>query len=53
MYLYLNNLSFHLNSQVIPQRQGNAKQHVDDTDNDGNLHLEGVLEDDLVLCKLK
>jgi hypothetical protein len=33
---------------VVPQGQENAEEHVDDAENDGDLHLEGVQEDDLV-----
>ena len=33
---------------VVPQRHQHAEEHVDDPDDDGDLHLEGVQEDNLV-----
>ncbi len=33
---------------VVPQRHEDPEEHVDDPDDDGDLHLEGVQEDDLV-----
>jgi len=33
---------------VVPQRHEHPEEHVDDPDDDGDLHLEGVQEDDLV-----
>jgi hypothetical protein len=33
---------------VVPQRHEHTEEHVDDPDDDGDLHLEGVQEDDLV-----
>lgn len=38
--------------RVIDDRQHNAKYHVDNTNNDGDLHLVAVLEVDLVYRNL-
>lgn len=33
---------------MVPQRERDTEQHVEDADDDGNLHLVSVHEDDLV-----
>lgn len=44
-------------SQVVEEAERNSKQHVDNSEDDGHLHLEGVQEGQLVagnvpdLCK--
>ena len=37
---------------VIPERHADAEEHVEDTENDGNLHLESIKKNDFVLCNL-
>lgn len=37
-------------SQVIEETERNTKQHVDDSQDNGHLHLEGVQESQLVDC---
>lgn len=37
-----------VDSHVIPKWKRNTKQHVEHADNDGDFHLVGVHEDDLV-----
>lgn len=33
---------------MVPKREADTKQHVEDTDDDGYLHLVGVHEDDFI-----
>jgi hypothetical protein len=37
---------------VVPETEQNAKQHVADAEDDGNLHFVGVHEDDLIRSNL-
>lgn len=37
---------------MVQQAHGDAKQHVYNTKNDGNLHFVGIQEDDLIFCQL-
>lgn len=40
-------------SHMVDERHHDAEDHVEDADDDGNLHLVAVLEGDLVDCNLE
>lgn len=41
-----------MNLHIVPHAKDDSEQHVEDSDNDGNLHLVAIHENDLIFSNL-